>query len=99
MFKSKRHVSVTKPKIYRQSPVKQEHALRKQVYNAETKENKTVICDCKNCTAYLTLIKQLNPSKWAELTAIEDKFFKKNSLPEHVHRRRLRAYSIGTWRG
>lgn len=94
-----------KPKVIRFGPNQDApHAQQKWVwlYNPEIKdlELKLVGCKCKACNAYYDLIKTLNPKRYNELFAEPDKkFFHPESLPEHVHRRRNLAKSIGSWRG
>lgn len=55
-------------------------------------------CDCKVCKAYWAAIKEVvTPEVFAKRTEKEEsKFFlRKKALPEHVHRRRMLAQSIG----
>lgn len=89
----------SKPKVLRFGPNRS--APHAQYQAIESKDGTTYRgCACTACRVYLQAIAKLNPDRFhSMITPPERNFFNNKSLPEHVHRRRLLAYSIGTWRG
>lgn len=100
-------VQLTKPKIQRFGPERNQHG-RESYQVLEYRKRKgiwvwstyTRFCTCRGCKAYLALLQSMNPERAAQLTEDDGKpiHANKKALPEHVHRRRMLAQSIGKWK-
>lgn len=99
---------LSKPKIRRFAPEKNNPHGRESYRVQETNKKGELVwrsytrfCSCKGCQAYLALIRELNPDRAFKLTEFDGqlhKFMRPKALPEHVHRRRMLAQSIGKWK-